>query len=411
MSANQTRNKPVGKAKKSVAVTPSVVAAKAVAESPAQQDVHPDNATEEEIRFWEDAYRKEQLWKRDHLPAMQKEAASELAAFEKTAKELFKVSNYTPEILDSAPLITVTDLCLQMLRKTIKHRRGDTAVVPLLQSMSYGCDVLAETVIHGKNEGVRLAAAEKILQITGECLHWLEQVTTTGILDEKIKQSVAWPVVVSLHPKNPRYHKRVVSILNQKGKGLGSLALIGRVNASGGKSDSLARARANHIHDVIVMIYGLKKRPSENPDGQITSPFPCVLTDDGVAIKLPKSQIESRCSWDMSWILWPMRFSIETIVCCHPDLVQLIKSQPSPAPSGKLRREVATEILSAFWPELKKIGSGRRKKGVPAADPKSRRMRDAILTAYFQLRNEPGKSHYNPSKDGDSKKKKRRKLA
>jgi hypothetical protein len=293
-----------------------------------------------------------------------------------------------------------------MLRKTIRHRRGDTAIVPLLESMNYGCDVLAGTAIHGKNKVVRLAAGVQILQITGECLHWLEQVTTTGILDETIKQSVTWPVVVSLHPKNPRYHKRVVSILNQKGKGLGSRALIGRVNASGGKSVSLARARADHIHDVIATIHRLKRKPTEHS----ASPFPCVLTDEGGAIKLPNRQIESRCSWDTSRILWPMRFSVETIICCHPHLIPLIKSQPSPAPSEKLRREVATEILSAFWPELKRIGSGRRKKGAPAANPKSRRMRDAILTAYLQSRNEPGKSHYNPSKDGDSKQKKRRKL-
>ncbi len=409
MSANQTRKKPVGKAKKSAAVTPSADAAKAAAESPAQQDTRPDKANEEEIRFLEDDYRKEQLWKRDQLPAMQKEAKSEMAAFEKTAKELFKVSNYAPEILDSAPLITVMDLCLQMLRKTIKHRRGDTAVVPLLQSMSYGCDVLAGTVIHGKNKDVRLAAAVQILQITGECLHWLEQVTTTGILDETIKQSVAWPVVVSLHPKDPRYHKRVVSILNQNRKGLGSLALIGRVNASGGKSDSLARARANHIHDVIVMIYGLKERAAENPDGQITSSFPCVLTDDGGAIKLPNLQIESRCLWDTSRILWPMRFSVELVVSCDPELVQLIKEQSSLVPSEKLWKEVAERILSAFWPDLKKIGSGRRKKGVSAADPKSRRMRYAIQRAYIELRNEPNKSHDIPGKYGDSKK--RRKLA
>jgi hypothetical protein len=400
--------KPTGKAKKSPAVARPADVEKAVAESPAQQNAHPDKATEEEIRSWEDAHRKEQLWKRDHLPAMQKEAKSEMDAFEKTAKELFKVSNYAPEILDSAPLIAVMDLCLQMLQKTIKHSRGDTAVVPLLKSMSYGCDVLAGAVIHGKNEGVRLAAAEQILQITGECHHWLEQVTTTGILDETIKQSVAWPVVVSLHPKNPRYHKRVVSILNQKGKGMGSLSLIGRVNASGGKSDSLARARANHIHDVIVMIYGLKKRPPENPEGQITSPFPCVLTDDGGVIKLPKRQIESRCSWDTSRILWPMRFSVELVVSCHPDLFQLIKEQSSLVPSEKLWKEVAVRILSAFWPDLKKIGSGRRKKGVSAADPKSRRMRYAIQRAYIELRNEPNKSHDIPGKYGDSKK--RRKL-
>jgi hypothetical protein len=103
-----------------------------------------------------------------------------------------------------------------------------------------------------------------------------------------------------------------------------------------------------------------------------------------------------------------MRFSVETVVQCHPDLVQSIKSQPSPAPSEKLRKEVAIEILSVLWPELKKIGSGRRKKGVLAADPKSRRKRDAILSAYFQSRNEPNKSHDIPGKYGDSKK--RRKL-
>jgi hypothetical protein len=386
MSERAPRRKPSGKAKKSPTVQPPADAEKAASKSPPQQDAHPDNATEEEIRSWEDAYRKEQLWKRDHLPAMQKEAASELAAFEKTAKILFNVSEYAPEILDSAPLTRVMDLCLQMLRKTIKLRRDDAAVVPLLQSMNYGCDVLAATAIHGKSEGVRLAAAEQLLGITGDCLHWLGQVTAKGILDERIKHAIAWPVVVGLQPKDPRYHKKVVSYLNQKK--LGSLALIGRNNRSGGKGESFPRAWANHVHGVIFTIHGLKELPAQRPD----------------------RQRESHFSWDTSQVLGDMAFSVKLIVSCHSDLVRLIKLQPSLMPSEKLWDEVAKKILFAFQPELKEEKSGRRKKGVSPVDPTGRRERAAIRQAYIDLANVPNKSHDIAGKYGDSKTKKRRKL-
>lgn len=220
----------------------------------------------------------------------------------------------------------------------------------------------------------RVRAALRVFDQAVESTHQLNKIVATGLLDDRMKTAVAWPVQLSRQPNDPRYHAKVVAELEERG--LGNDAATGRIGKPAGRT-SLGQARdwARLVHEVIFEINAAPKLPTASEDGS---------TPGGFMYEFRRARQEIR----------GRLVELSQSIAARPWFIQ-IRSLHSVKPSDELWRAAGCHVLLALRPELKPSKMGRKKKSTKAETKRveaNRLERTAIRNAYVDLANVKGKS-------------------